>query len=46
MFMSQIVDCAEEDLRIDMPLEVTFVELSPELTLPFFRPVVDAPGGR
>jgi uncharacterized OB-fold protein len=38
MFMSQIVECAEEDLRIDLPLEVVFVELAPELTLPFFRP--------
>jgi uncharacterized OB-fold protein len=38
MFMSQVVDCAEEDLEAGMPLEVTFVELSPELTLPFFRP--------
>lgn len=38
MFLSQVVDCAEEDLAAGMPLEVTFVELSPELTLPFFRP--------
>ncbi len=29
MFMTQIVDCAEEDLRIGMPLEVVFVELAP-----------------
>jgi uncharacterized OB-fold protein len=38
MFMTQLVDCTEDDLRIGMPLEVKFVELSPELTLPFFRP--------
>lgn len=38
MFLSQIVDCPEEELRMGMPLEVVFVELSPELTLPFFRP--------
>jgi hypothetical protein len=38
MFMSQIVGCAEADLAAGMPLDVTFVELSPELTLPFFRP--------
>jgi hypothetical protein len=25
-----------------MPVEVTFVELHPELTLPFFRPASDA----
>ena len=38
MFMSQVVGCTEEDLRIEMPLEVVFEELAPELTLPFFRP--------
>ncbi len=38
MFLTQIVDCPEEDLAIGMPLEVTFQEMSPELTLPFFRP--------
>jgi len=42
MFCTQIVDCAEDDLRIDLPLEVVFVELHPELTLPFFRPAIDA----
>jgi uncharacterized OB-fold protein len=42
MFLSQVVDCPEDELRIDMPLEVTFEVLSPELTLPFFRPVRDA----
>jgi uncharacterized OB-fold protein len=38
MFMSQIVECAEADLRIGLPLEVIFEELAPALTLPFFRP--------
>ena len=38
MFMSQIVDCPEDQLEAGMPLEVTFRELAPELTLPFFRP--------
>ena len=38
MFLTQIVDCPEEELAAGMPLEVTFQELSPELTLPFFRP--------
>lgn len=38
MFLTQLVDCEEADLRIDLPLAVTFRELSPELTLPFFRP--------
>jgi hypothetical protein len=42
MFLTQLVDCEEGDLHIGMPLEVTFVELHPELTLPFFRPARDA----
>jgi uncharacterized protein len=43
MFLTQVVDCPESELRIDLPLEVVFEELAPELTLPFFRPV---PGER
>ncbi len=45
MFLSQIVDCAERDLRIGMPLEVVFEELAPDLTLPFFRPAPDPRAG-
>jgi uncharacterized OB-fold protein len=39
MVVTDIVDCAEDDLRIDMPVEVTFREAAPGYTLPFFRPV-------
>jgi uncharacterized protein len=38
MFLTQVVDCREEDLVAGMPLAVTFRELAPELTLPLFRP--------
>jgi uncharacterized OB-fold protein len=41
MFLTQIVDCPEEELRAGMPLEVAFEALSPELTVPFFRPARD-----
>jgi uncharacterized OB-fold protein len=44
MFLTQLVECTEDDLHIGMPLEVTFVELHPELTLPFFRPAADTGG--
>jgi uncharacterized OB-fold protein len=37
--VTNIVDCAEEDLRIDMPVEVVFREVAPGYTLPLFRPV-------
>ena len=46
MFMSQIVDCEEAELRADLPLEVVFREVAPELTLPLFRPVAGAGAGR
>jgi uncharacterized OB-fold protein len=39
MFLTQIVDCPEDELEAGMPVEVVFEELSPELTVPFFRPV-------
>jgi uncharacterized OB-fold protein len=37
MFTSQLVGCSEEELRAGMPLEVVFEDVTPELTLPFFR---------
>ena len=35
---SNIVDCANEDLRIGMPVEVMFEKIDDEVTLPKFRP--------
>jgi uncharacterized OB-fold protein len=37
-FVSNVVECDESELRIDMPLVVTFRELAPGCTLPQFRP--------
>lgn len=36
--ISNIVGCANSELRIGMPLEVTFEEVSEGVTLPKFRP--------
>ena len=36
--MSNIVECRNEDLSIDMPVEVVFDDVTPEITLPKFRP--------
>lgn len=36
---TNIVDCAEADLRLDMPLAVSFCEVVPGCTLPLFRSV-------
>jgi hypothetical protein len=35
---TNVVDCANEDLRIDMPVEVVFEKVDDEVTLPKFRP--------
>lgn len=39
---STIVGCSHADLRIDMPLEVTFEDLTDEVSLPKFRPVQES----
>jgi len=36
---SQVVECANEDLVVGMPLEVVFERLSDEVAIPKFRPV-------
>ena len=36
--MTEIVDCATEDLQIGMPLEVTFREVTDEVTIAVFHP--------
>jgi uncharacterized OB-fold protein len=37
--MSNVVDCDPAELRVGMAVEVTFRELTPEITAPVFRPV-------
>lgn len=36
--ISNLVDCDEADLRIDMPVHVVFREIGPDLVLPMFAP--------
>lgn len=36
--MTNVVDCAPDELRVGMPLEVTFRAESEEIHLPLFRP--------
>jgi uncharacterized OB-fold protein len=38
MFITNVVDCLEEDLHIGMPVEAVFRRISPDLVLPLFRP--------
>ncbi len=38
--MSTVVGYPNEDLKIGMPVEVMFDEVTPEVTLPKFKPVV------
>jgi uncharacterized OB-fold protein len=35
---TNVLDCANEDLRIGLPVEVVFVKVNDEVTLPKFRP--------
>ncbi|WP_238428948.1 Zn-ribbon domain-containing OB-fold protein [Frankia nepalensis] len=43
---TNIVDCPEKLLRVGLPVEATFVETAPGLTLPMFRPAIRATGPR
>jgi uncharacterized OB-fold protein len=36
--LTNIVGCAPEDVRIGMPVAVTFDDVTPEVTLPKFKP--------
>ena len=36
--MTNIVGCDPNSVRIDMPVKVTFEEVSPDVTLPQFTP--------
>ena len=35
--LSQLVDCAPDQLQVGMPVEVVFEDVTPEVTLPKFR---------
>lgn len=35
--LTELVDCAPSELEIDMPVEVVFDQVTPEITLPKFR---------
>ncbi|MCK0508149.1 Zn-ribbon domain-containing OB-fold protein [Aromatoleum anaerobium] len=35
--LSRVIDCAPDELAIGMPVEVEFVPVSDDVTLPFFR---------
>ncbi len=39
--VSNVVGCPVAALRVGMPVEVTFDNVTPEVTLPKFRPVTD-----
>jgi len=36
--LTNIVECPFEEIRIGMPVEVTFVDVNDEVAIPFFRP--------
>jgi uncharacterized protein len=40
---TNVIDCPEDELRAGLPVEVTFREAAPGLTLPVFRPAAGGP---
>ena len=36
--LTNIIDCKPEDVKIGMPVEVTFEDATPEISIPLFRP--------
>jgi len=36
--LTNIVDCKPEDVKIGMPVEVTFEDATPEISIPLFKP--------
>jgi len=39
--LSNLVDVAPEAVGVGLPVEVAFREMSPDVTLPYFRPAID-----
>ena len=37
--VSNLIDCKPEDVKAGTPVEVVFTDVTPEVTLPYFRPV-------
>lgn len=42
-FLSNIIGCPPAEVRIDMPVEVAWEDVTPEFSLPKFRPVKPEP---
>ncbi len=40
--LTNLVDCPPEEMRVGLPVEVTFRRMSDEVTLPLFRPRADS----
>jgi uncharacterized OB-fold protein len=40
--LTNLVDCSPEELRVGLPVEVTFRRMTDEVTLPLFRPRPDS----
>ena len=40
--LTNLVDCPPEEIRVGLPVEVTFRRMSDEVTLPLFRPRADS----
>ena len=43
--VSNLVDCANDDIQVGMPVEVVFLDIDDEFALPQFRPATEAEAG-
>lgn len=39
LIFSQVVGCKNEEITVGMPVEVVFTDVTPDVTLPMFRPL-------
>ena len=37
--LTNILECEPEEVRVDLPVEVTFEDVTPDVTLPQFKPI-------
>jgi uncharacterized OB-fold protein len=39
--LTNIVECKPEEVKVGMPVEVTFEDATPEISIPVFKPVAN-----
>jgi uncharacterized protein len=42
IMMTNIIECKKDDIRVGMPVEVVYDDITPEVTLPKFKPAISS----